>query len=765
MSTTIGISLIVKNEEENLRRLLPLLKPYFDQIVVVDTGSTDESKKVASDLGAEVYEFPWNDNFSDARNFAQGKLTTEWMAWTDADDEWEGLENIRPIMEKVSEASNKFNALWLMYDYDQATIENKVITTAEHRRERFVRKGYGWTWNRPIHEHQITDTPNNITDDSIIVHHRRDRSRDLGRNNRNIRILRKALKVDPTDGRSWFDLGTQYFNARRWGRALACFRNFLKNVNNDVEGYQAWHRTADCYRALRQFEKAEGADFNAVQLRDNWQDAWFGLAECAFARGDFDLCLDRLHVGYACKKPNDFLVLNPRDYDYHPKVLEQRCLLQKREFAKGLEIVEETLKIVPGDPELLHVQGLYTKILGEMDIANNAIKLAKELPAEARPSIFSALPEPIRRQKQMRDLFLENVYKLERKPDIIIWCGPSLEDWGPNTPKVQGIGGSETAVIEMARELGKLGANVDVYNQCGAQEGLYGNVRYLDYSRYTEKEVAKLAVAWRNPGIGPFLNADHRWLWLHDLHAGPGLTRDMVENFTAIRPVSEYHAWFLRHSYNFMEGKLLPTRNGIDPLRFTGKAPKRNPHRAIYCSSPDRGLVHLLGMWTVVRQYVPDAELHVFYGWESFDRTIQQTGDTKMMVFKQQVLELMKQDGVVSRGRVSQPDLAKEMRQAAVLTYPTQFLEVSCITAMESMAAGCVVLSTIAGALPETVGAGGLLVRGFPTSDAYQNIFTKDIIALMKDDKARDSWSKRGMKRAEVFPWKGVAQEWLKRIA
>jgi glycosyltransferase involved in cell wall biosynthesis len=169
-------------------------------------------------------------------------------------------------------------------------------------------------------------------------------------------------------------------------------------------------------------------------------------------------------------------------------------------------------------------------------------------------------------------------------------------------------------------------------------------------------------------------------------------------------------------------------------------------------------------MWPMVRQYVPDAELHVFYGWESFDRTIQQTGDRTMIVFKQQVLEMLKQEGVTYRGRVSQPDLAKEMRTATVLTYPTQFLEVSCITAMESMAAGCVVLSTIAGALPETVGTGGLLVRGFPTSDAYQNIFTKDIIALMKDEKARSTWSQRGMNRAEAFPWKGVAQEWLKRI-
>jgi len=316
----------------------------------------------------------------------------------------------------------------------------------------------------------------------------------------------------------------------------------------------------------------------------------------------------------------------------------------------------------------------------------------------------------------------------------------------------------------VVKHLSELGANVDVYNQCGAQEGKYGSARYIDFARFSDDLSAKIAVAWRNPGIGPFLKGDQRWLWLHDLHAGPGLTREMIEPFTMVRPVSDWHGWYLRQQYPFWDGKIKPTRNGIDLDRFNGVEIERNAHRAIYCSAPDRGLIFLLQMWPMIRKFVPDAELHVFYGWETFDRTIQQTRDPNMAAFKNTIVQMLAQDGVVYRGRLPQKELAREQRMAAVWTYQTSFLEVSCITAMEVMASGCVVLSTIAGAIPETVSSGGLLVRGAPSSDAYQNTFTQYAIALMTKKDGWDTWSQRGLARASRFTWLDVAREWLSHV-
>ena len=83
---TISLCMIVKNEEDTLRRCIRSVKDIADEVIIVDTGSTDKTKEIAKELTDHVYDFEWIDDFSAARNFAYSKATKDYILILDADD-------------------------------------------------------------------------------------------------------------------------------------------------------------------------------------------------------------------------------------------------------------------------------------------------------------------------------------------------------------------------------------------------------------------------------------------------------------------------------------------------------------------------------------------------------------------------------------------------------------------------------------------------------------------------------------------------------
>jgi len=94
---TLGLAMIMKNEAVNLSRSLAPAAPYVDEMVVVDTGSTDQSRDLARALGAKVLDFPWIGDFSAARNFGLAAAGTDFILWLDGDNSIspEGLVEFR----------------------------------------------------------------------------------------------------------------------------------------------------------------------------------------------------------------------------------------------------------------------------------------------------------------------------------------------------------------------------------------------------------------------------------------------------------------------------------------------------------------------------------------------------------------------------------------------------------------------------------------------------------------------------------------------
>ncbi|MCR5389288.1 MAG: glycosyltransferase family 2 protein [Lachnospiraceae bacterium] len=145
----VTLCMIVKNEEAVLERCLKSFAPVADEIVIVDTGSTDRTKEIAAAYTDKIYDFAWVDDFSAARNFAFSKCTKEYIYSADADEVLDDenrerflllKENLLPEIEIVQ--------MWYINRHDFRTTENfeRDLRPKLYRRERH------FTWIEPVHE-------------------------------------------------------------------------------------------------------------------------------------------------------------------------------------------------------------------------------------------------------------------------------------------------------------------------------------------------------------------------------------------------------------------------------------------------------------------------------------------------------------------------------------------------------------------------------------------------------------------------------------
>ena len=270
----------------------------------------------------------------------------------------------------------------------------------------------------------------------------------------------------------------------------------------------------------------------------------------------------------------------------------------------------------------------------------------------------------------------------EEPLDVVFACGDAWEAWNPLVHKTKGIGGSETMVVEMAKRLATMGHRVRVFTSTGKYgEGIFDGVEYRQTGHLELVKSCDVYVAWRNAGLLQHpIEAKLKLLWVHDIWAGNATHRNLLKA-DRILALSQWHKDFMIGHHNLAPEHVRVTRNGIDLTRFYQEAGPRNPKKVVYSSSPDRGLPVLLKVWPEIRKRVPDAELHVFYGFFNWKMAAQARGDENQLrmisQLEMQMQELASQ-GVVYRDKVDQLTLAREFLTAGVWAHPTWFTETSC---------------------------------------------------------------------------------------
>ena len=220
---SVSLTMIVKNEESNLPACLGSVHDLFDEVVVVDTGSTDRTVEIARGFGAKVFEFPWVDDFSAARNVALENATGDYAFWLDADDVIDAPQRARlqSLLDGLSAGDDAAYVVKCSCDPDNNGGGGQTVV--DHIRLFPLRDGIRWEYrvheqilpslrraNIPVRWTDVTVRHTGYTDPDL-----RDRKleRDVG-------ILRRELEDRPDDPFVLFNLGSIAVERKDWTGAL-----------------------------------------------------------------------------------------------------------------------------------------------------------------------------------------------------------------------------------------------------------------------------------------------------------------------------------------------------------------------------------------------------------------------------------------------------------------------------------------------------------------------------------------------------------------
>lgn len=144
---TLSVCVIAKNEQDVIGRMLDCARQFADEMIVADTGSVDNTKDIATQKGAKVYDFEWCDDFAKARNFSFSKATCDFIMWLDCDDVVESgeIKKILDLKQRLDEA----DVFMLRYVTDCDENGNPSFV---YFRERIVRRSLNLLWTDRVHE-------------------------------------------------------------------------------------------------------------------------------------------------------------------------------------------------------------------------------------------------------------------------------------------------------------------------------------------------------------------------------------------------------------------------------------------------------------------------------------------------------------------------------------------------------------------------------------------------------------------------------------
>lgn len=271
----LALVMIARDESRSIARALKSAAGVVDQMIVLDTGSVDETRQIAASNGALVHEFAWCDDFAAARNAALAHSDADWNLVLDADEWLEG--DVSALGAERLPAGEAFlGQVRIGHHFDQAG----EVGVSRSWTTRVLPRGVLYAGR--IHEQPVSSLPHRQLD--IRVGHDgflgANRARKIGRNET---LMLRDLEAAPNDAYLWLQLAKEYQADGRAEDAAGCFASALTMAPSDAP-----YRHAMVVRAITAFKTAGRLD-DALALAQREIDSWSDSPDFFFAVGDLYL--------------------------------------------------------------------------------------------------------------------------------------------------------------------------------------------------------------------------------------------------------------------------------------------------------------------------------------------------------------------------------------------------------------------------------------------------------------------------------------------
>lgn len=383
---TISLCMIVKNEEEHLPKALNSVKDAVDEIIIVDTGSTDNTVEIAKSFGAKVYFYKWNDDFASARNEALKHATCDWILSMDADDEMRS-EDILRLKEYLKSTDALGVSIPIFSELEDRSLNMKNTTV--NYLVRVFKNDPRIRFSRRIHEYvdqSIYNIGGRIERIDIPVFHKGYLDQEVLRKKteRNKKLVELALEENPEDHSLWVYLGKTYVILNELDKAEECYRKAIDIVGVDNKKYASLFFLQSAYVDLAlllfdrdRIEEAVELFDKAMKIDPNFPDTYYYLGMAYYNKGMFREAYESFKKVFQVDvNKSVFSISHLGIRGEITLTMLQATALQLGMYKEAIEYGSRVLEVNPQNAPVLNNMGVAYIALGERGLGKEYFEKA-----------------------------------------------------------------------------------------------------------------------------------------------------------------------------------------------------------------------------------------------------------------------------------------------------------------------------------------------------------------------------------------------------